>query len=173
MQFSIARLLLITLFVNFVVAATFAFPPIVGILILTFVAMFVVPPFVLVGVVNTRGIRQSFFLGAMVTGIPHFFITAYLLVVCVISGFDGIDLGDFDELANNGYRYIHGIGFLVGSIGGLCGMASYWFMKLGKDKNPQPKQRVEIENETTRPEIFHDSNVAKKSVQGTGQALPR
>jgi len=155
MQFSIARLLLITLFVNFVVAATFAFPPIVGILLLTFVAMFVVPPFILVGVVNQRGIQQSFFLGAMITGIPHFIVTAYFFVVCVISGFDGIDLGDLDELADYGYRYVHAIGFLIGTIGGISGMASYWFLSFGKQRNSKDNTELGLDDdESKRPEIF-------------------
>jgi hypothetical protein len=141
MQFSIARLLAITLFVNFVVAATFAFPPMIGIPLMTFLAMFVVPPFIIVGVANTRGLRQSFFLGAMVTGTPHFVISAYIFVMVIVAGVGGdFSPSDFDEVGF--YQYIHGAGFLAGSIGGACGMASYWFLKFGepKKKTSEPDQ---------------------------------
>ena len=101
MQFSIAKLLLVTLFVNFMVAASFAFPPQIGFPLLTFVALIVIPPFIIVGAFNTRGLRQSFFLGAMVAGTPHFIVSAYFAVMVA---FSVISDGDFSELTDSDVR---------------------------------------------------------------------
>lgn len=168
MQFSIARLLLITLFVNFVVAATFAFPPEIGVPVLTFLALFVVSPFIIVGVVNTRGLRQSFFLGAMISGTAHFVICIYIALIVWVSLIDGGYVGsDVDE---TWIRYLNGIGFLLGSIGGLSGMATYYFLKLG-GKCDVPQKPVDREsNDLSQPEIYSESNVLS---QGMETKLPR
>jgi hypothetical protein len=170
MQFSIARLLLITLFVNFVLAATFALPFALSFIVLTFVSLFVIPPFVVVAVVQTRGVRQSFFLGAMVTGIPHFLICIYYAVM-VAAGFGDLsevwDIGDEDV---GPIRYIHAIGYLLGAIGGGCGMAAYAFYSLGEPpKNSKPttlesKNDLAVEqNVALRDEALEfDSNDAPK-----------
>ena len=169
MQFSIARLLLITLFVNFVVAATFAFPPILGVSVLTFLALFIVPPFIIVGAVNTRGLQQSFFLGAMISGTAHFVVCIYVGVMITASiaegGFSGSDM---DELW---LRYLHGIGFLLGTIGGLSGMASFYFLKLGKkSKSPQRPVDWEFNDLSQQPDVYPESSSTSREKETT---LPR
>jgi hypothetical protein len=158
MQFSIARLLLITLFVNFVLAATFALPFAVGFMILTFVSLFVIPPFVIVGAVHTRGIRQSFFLGAMVTGIPHFLVCVYCAVIVVFSFGDLSEMVDSTDEAAGVLRYIHAIGYLLGAVGGGCGMAAYAFYKFGEQPKHstqttlEPKSGLTFKYDRTQPD---------------------
>lgn len=153
MQFSIARLLLITLFVNLIVAATFAFPAVVGISVLTFVAMFVVPPFIVVGAFNTRGLRQAFFLGTMVSGTAHFVINIYVvfLLIASLAG-DGFSSSDLEDA---GFRYLNGIMFLLGAIGGLSGMAAYYFLKLDeRQENGQESVNKTSDDITSQQEIL-------------------
>ena len=169
MQFSIARLLLITLFVNFIVAATFVFPPAIGVSVLTFVALFIVPPFIIVGAVNTRGLRQSFFLGAMISGTAHFVINVYLGVMLTASFTDsGFDAS---ELTETWIRYLNGFGFLLGSIGGLSGMATFYFLKLG-EKREKPTSPVDWEDSepSRRPEVYPESKPVTRAPETT---LPR
>lgn len=147
MQFSIARLLLITLFVNFVLAASFALPGALGYLVLTCISLFVIPPFIIVGVVNTRGLRQSFFLGAMVSGIPHFIFTVYYGAMVAISLASG-DLDGWDELFAadselGGIQYVHPLCYLMGAIGGGFGMAAYLFFQWGDKKSNLPETTPE------------------------------
>ena len=170
MQFSIARLLLITLFVNFIVAATFVFPPTIGVSVLTFVALFIVPPFIIVGVVNTRGLRQSFFLGVMISGTAHFVINVYIAVMLLISFADGgVNLADFDD--DNWIQYLNGAGFLLGSIGGVSGMAAYYSLKLGDQKKvPQMSHPIDSHDESRRPNIYPESGPLPT---GKEPALPR
>jgi hypothetical protein len=170
MQFSIARLLLITLFVNIVVAATFVFPPLIGISLLTFVALFVVPPFIIVGAFNTRGLRQSFFLGAMISGTAHFVINVYLAVILLVSfsegGFTSTDWGQ------PWIQYLNGAGFLLGSIGGLSGMTTYCFLKLGEKREVMPQKPVdwEFDNLSQQPDIYPESSSLSP---GKETSLPR
>lgn len=183
MQFSIARLLLITLFVNFVLAATFALPGAMGYLMLTFVSLFVLPPLLVVGVFNTRGLRQSFFLGAMVTGIPHFVFTVYygLMIASSVVSEDLNIFLDVDETGLGGLEYVHPIGYLLGAIGGSFGMAAFAFLKIGENqKTPTPSMAISnrehdseqhLEQATTDLE-FRSNDAIREFEQGKPGALP-
>ncbi len=123
MQFSLKRLLILFAFANLLIAAAFVFPPILSMIVFTFVALVVLPPIIMVGVVQTRGSRQAFFLGAMVTGTPHFIINLYLLLMF------SAEL-DFSQLMATdddfGYFGMMHLGFIViGTLGGLMGMAAH------------------------------------------------
>ena len=133
MQFSIAKLLAVVVFINIVIAATWGLPAIVGMAVLLFISAVVLPPFLIVGAVNTRGIRQAFFLGAMVVGTPHFIYCTYIGVVLAIQSLDGeslLEMVDEDTTGN----VIHLVGYVIGAIGGVCGMAAYWFVKFDESK---------------------------------------
>lgn len=171
MQFSIAKLLLVTLFVNFVVAAAFAFPPTLGVATLTFVALFVVPPFVIVGVVNTRGLRQSFFLGAMVSGSAHYVLNVYFAVMIAMTVFEnGVSTADF---ADDSLRYVNACGFLLGALGGLCGMAAHYFLTIGQPRKPTNNPNPlgwDDQDESGRPLIYPETQSAVPTKE---PAMPR
>ena len=133
-------------------------------------ALFVVPPFIIVGAVNTRGLRQSFFLGAMVSGMAHFVVNIYIAVMLTASLTEN-GLGA-DDFAETWIRYLNGFGFLLGSLGGLSGMATYYFLKLdGKTKAARPQiDHWEANESLSRPEIYPDSTTEPAVKEAT---LPR
>lgn len=155
MQFSILRIMLVTAFVSFVLAAVFGLPTPVGFLVLTFVSLFVLPPFIVVGVVNTRGLRQSFFLGAMISGIPHFLITAYFgcwIAILIVSGEGYASLANDGLVDEVGMPIVHAAGFLVGTLGGLSGMASYAFLKVGnRNRSAQASTSIPTQKDDSSP----------------------
>ncbi len=132
MRFTLGRLFVLTGFVAFIAANVFIFPSNLAAIILFFLATIVFPPFVWIGVIQSRGSQQAFFIGAMVSGIPHFVFSAYF--VCTILFFSGLRLDELEivELWNGlfqsdvgmerGVLYVHGIGIILGCIGGLSGM---------------------------------------------------
>jgi hypothetical protein len=159
MQFSIAKLLLVTLFINFIVAASFAFPPVIGFPLVTFICLFVIPPFIVVGAVNTRGIRQSFFLGAMVAGVPHFIVSAYMAIMVGFT-LSGADWSDFTEMESP-MRYMHVLGLLIGALGGVSGMASFYFLKYGPKQSPSKPQTI---NGSATDPLAEETPIAKEPI---------
>ncbi len=133
MQFSLAKLFLVLLFIGLLLGATFSLPQSIGLIMLVFISSFVLPAFVIVGVIQTRGIRQAFFLGALFTGIPHTVFNTYLVVSYAMgSGASG----KFDSLAEfaDDSRAVHIVqllAILLGCFGGLSGMAAYCFFRMG------------------------------------------
>ena len=72
----------------------------------------------------TRGIRQAFFLGVMVSGLLHFLTSLYLCFFMAIGILEDPDLSSLTDLLA-GLRYFHLIGIAAGAIGGACGVAAY------------------------------------------------
>lgn len=72
----------------------------------------------------TRGIRQAFFLGVMVSGLLHFLTSLYLCFFMAIGILEDPDLSGLSDMLA-GLRYFHLIGIAAGAIGGACGMAAY------------------------------------------------
>ena len=139
MRFTIAKLLIAMLLLNVLVCLSFAAPAWIGYPILTLISLIVVPPIIIVGVVNTRGPRQAFFLGCMVAGMPHFLVSLYMAVIMVIS------YQDWDWLDEDGVwvmQMSHVAGYFLGMLGGLSGLGAY-FMIVGNDrkkKSVEPEQ---------------------------------
>ncbi len=139
MRFSIAHLILATLVINLVVFMTFAVPFWIGFPIMTLVSLAVIPPAIIVGVVNTRGPRQAFFLGCMVAGVSHFIICIYLA-----SAF-AFDVSGFNSLEDEPIRFAHFVGILIGACGGLSGVGMYCWLKSGEPgQAPVEKQNSEL-----------------------------
>lgn len=132
MRFSIAKLLVAMLLLNILVCLSFAAPSWIGYPLLTLIALIVVPPMILVGVVNTRGPRQAFFLGCMVAGLPHFIIALYTGVVMVISYEDWSwadgEVAWIMQIAHIG-------GYFLGMLGGLSGFGAYFVLGCGEQHN--------------------------------------
>ena len=129
MRFSIAKLLVAMLLLNILVCLTFATPAWIGYPLLTLIALIIVPPMIIVGVVNTRGPRQAFFLGCMVAGLPHFVMSLYMGVMLVFS------YEDWSWANEEGVRVMQLAqlgGYFLGLLGGLSGVAG-WFLIVGND----------------------------------------
>ena len=133
MRFTIAKLILATLVINLVVCLTFAVPTEIGFPILTFVSLIVIPPAIVVGVVNTRGVRQAFFLGCMLSGVAHFIFCVYVAMVFAFG--EAI----YDSV-NDGFQYMHLIGFIVGLCGGMSGVGMYYWLKFGELREDNSKR---------------------------------
>ena len=125
MRFTIAKLIVATILVNLVVCLTFVTPVAIGFPILTFVSLAIIPPAIIVGVVNNRGSKQAFFLGCMSAGVCHFVLSVYLGVVCVV---EPTTLGDLDEQ----WQYVHLVGYIVGLTGGIAGVGMFYLVNAGK-----------------------------------------
>jgi len=149
MQFSISKFLVFVTFVCVLVAAAFAMPPMWGLFVLSFISLMVLPPFLWVGVFNTRGPVQAFFLGAIITGIPHF-VASLCMAMPILMGaasadFDLADLlGIFSTSEEGGEEVIylnitHFMGIFVGAMGGSIGMFAWWFIKSGSKEDASSK----------------------------------
>ncbi len=112
-------------FYSVIIAITFSLKNAFGLLLMTFLALVVLPPFVQVGVFTTTGFRRAFFIGAACSGIPHFLLAVFVVI-------DGLS-GDFARV--NGWfsnddtsallLIYHLVGIGLASIGGLSGFVSY------------------------------------------------
>lgn len=136
MKFTIGTLLLVTLTVAVLLACGFILPAGIGALILTFISLFVLPPFIWVGAINLRGTQQAFFLGAIVSGIPHFVYSAYAAITYVIYRSEGLSYILDPEFPRD-YCYIHLIGILLGCFGGFWGTVSHQFLIRRSDKKDE------------------------------------
>ena len=137
MQFSLAKFMVALLFVNILAGMTFALPLAWSVAVTTLVSVLVFPPIILVGCVQTRGLRQAFFLGALVAGTPHFVASVYYFAVFAISLVGGnliwaelSGASPSDEEAM--IRYVHPICYLIGLAGGLVGMGAHLFLRSAK-----------------------------------------
>ena len=141
MQFSLKRLLVLFAFANLLIAAAFVFPPLLSTIVFTFVSLVVLPPIVIVGVVHTRGSQQAFFLGAMVTGMPHFIMNLYwLVVVSMTLHFEQL-AGTAEELGSFGVFHL---GFIIlGALGGLMGMVAHATLLSAKKPDDSKSVREE------------------------------
>ncbi|MEL7496993.1 MAG: hypothetical protein AAFN77_05245 [Planctomycetota bacterium] len=142
MKFSIARLIVAITLANVVFGLTFAAPAEIGIPILTFISLVILPPALIVGAVNTRGVRQAFFLGCMFAGIAHFILSTYIAIFFSFS--PSTFVTDLVE-ENSVLRYIHLIGYMLGLTGGLSGVGMYYLIahenkKLDQKKSDQANQ---------------------------------
>jgi hypothetical protein len=137
MKFSILNLMLLTFGIALLAGCTFSFPKI-GYLILSIFSVFVIPPFIWVGIVNTRGARQSFFIGAAITGTPHFIYSVYTGIFLATnaisttrvfgpSGVTETTTGLMDSI-DSSMVYFHSIPILLGCMGGGMGMFAYWVL---------------------------------------------
>lgn len=154
MRFSIARLLIATVLVNVVLCLSYAAPVWIGFPALSFLSLIVIPPMIIVGVVNTRGARQAFFLGCMLSGIAHWVTSLYFVVVVGVSSFDGsafLEFFDGDEWGI--LRSFHAIGYLVGVLGGLSGVGMYFFVTESASSATEAAEAAKtIEEKSNHPE---------------------
>lgn len=143
MQFSMARLLVSVLVVNVLLCLAFVVPSVVGVPLLTLCSLVVLPPFVIVGVFNTRKARQAFFLGCMVAGTPHFIYSVYLAVM-VSASFS--DLSFYDD-GGWSMQLFHLGGYFIGALGGLSGVGSYYLItsdeKAANERTIEEKQHFD------------------------------
>ena len=130
MRFSTRSFFLVIAFYGFFLAITFSLQSPFGLLLMNFLALLVLPPFVQVGVITTRGLTRGFFIGTAVAGIPHFVFSLFLIYYAIVAGAIELeeafwtDLFDYEETC----AYIlvcHLIGITFSSIGGLSGFISY------------------------------------------------
>lgn len=156
MRFSIARLLIATVLVNIILCLSYAAPVWIGFPALSFLSLIIIPPMIIVGVFNTRGARQAFFLGCMLSGIMHWVVSLYMAVMVAMSSFDGSGMSDLlaaDELGI--FRSFHIIGYVIGIIGGLSGVGMYFFVTSDPTqavkKEPPAEENVQA-NEFNREE---------------------
>ena len=139
MQFSLAKFMVALLFVNILAGMTFALPLAWSVAVTTLVSVLVFPPIILVGCVQTRGLRQAFFLGALVAGAPHFIGSVYYCIVLGIS-MAGAGMLPIYQVVYGGddgtlvLRLIHPLCYLFGALGGLVGMAIHVFLRSEKPK---------------------------------------
>ena len=137
MKFSMARMMAVMGFVSIVLAATFAMPSYIGWGILTAISLLFMPQLIWVGAFNTRGRKQAFFVGAILSGIPHFVVAAYLVIYLGISG-------EWDFSADLPWiNIIHPIGYLIGLVGGLGGMFAHWLIVTPRNPKEQSGDFVE------------------------------
>lgn len=126
MRFSIARLLCFTLVFGIFMGLSFGLPVEIGFPILTAISLFILPPVIIVGVINTRGARQAFFLGCMLAGIGHHVFSLYIGITLSASFWQ--DLGGGDDMLEY-FRFAHLIGISFGLIGGLSGVCAYFLVR--------------------------------------------
>jgi lipid-A-disaccharide synthase-like uncharacterized protein len=143
MKFSMAKMMAVMGFVSLVLAAAFAMPPFIGYLVLTIISLLFLPQFIWVGAINTRGRPQAFFIGAILSGIPHFCVSAYFLFA--VGAYMEVDV--FDS-SNNEEAYmvniVHLIGYAIGLFGGLGGVLAHWFIvpKTARESLPERTQEM-------------------------------
>ena len=150
MRFSMAKLLVAMLLLNVLVCLTFAAPAYIGYPILTLISLIIIPPAILVGVVNTRGPRQAFFLGCMVAGLPHFIFSVYIAVMLVFS-FSDVTFSTDDE-SDWLVQLTHLGGYFLGMLGGLSGVGAY-FLIVASEKDTSDN-RVQLPVEKDEPIEF-------------------
>ncbi len=165
MQFSLKRLLILFAFANFLIAAAFVFPPFLSMIVFTFVSLVVLPPVVIVGVVQSRGSRQAFFLGAMVTGTPHFVINLYMLSMVLVS-FDVSSLLASDSEFNY-FGVIHLGLIVIGALGGLMGMVAHAFLlpvsgSENPDQNAESKTGTAVAGPWSEEELASDESAVQQ-----------
>jgi len=159
MQYSLKRLLTLFAFANLLIAAAFVFPPLLSMIVFTFVSLVVLPPIVMVGVVQTRGSQQAFFLGAMVTGTPHFIISLYMLIMVSVT----LDIDQLAATSSDEFDYfgVMHLGFIIlGTLGGLMGMAGHVALMGAKTSDGSRVVREE-ENSVPWGEEVHDTDNAE------------
>lgn len=132
MKFTIGNLLIVTSFIASMLACAFVVPPVIGTAVLTLISLLVLPPFVWVGLINLRGRRQAFLVGAMIGGIPHFIYSAYFGTSIAFYLYAEFSMEYvFDQEVPRIFGYIHLIGICISCFGGLSGIASYRVLRCG------------------------------------------
>lgn len=166
MRFSIARLLIATVLVNLVLCLSYAVPAWIGFPALTFLSLIIIPPMIIVGVVNTRGARQAFFLGCMLSGIAHWVISMYMAVMFGVSAFDSSGMSDIFEADEFGIlRGMHAIGYLIGIMGGLSGVGMYFFVRTDTPKPAETKPSADVTETTPIAETAEPSENGQWQVE--------
>ncbi len=95
MQVSLKTILVVVIFLSIITALSYAVPFMIGYLLLTVISLVVFPPVLVTGVVYSRGSKQAFFIGCMVTGMIHYFINFYMAVSFLIGGaFTNFDIDE-------------------------------------------------------------------------------
>lgn len=161
MRFSIAHLILATLLINLIVFLTFAVPAWIGIPIMTFISMILIPPAMIVGAFNTRGERQAFFLGCMVAGVAHFIICIYIVIAI------SFDWSSLSSMEDEPLRYVHLVGLLLGACGGLSGMGMYKLLNFNKNERDSTKEQgslSEPENSFQQPHPLDSEDETERVV---------
>ena len=165
MRFSIAKLIVVIFLASIVFCLTFAVDPYIGIPLLTFVSLFLIPPVLLVGAVNTRGAKQAFFLGCMISGIAHFVVSVYLALFVFMGALT--DWGDEEVL-----RYLHLGGYIFGLIGGCAGVGAYFFVKQDDAKDDtveNREQRIDPLEIDEFDDVFEDQSASDALSGNVGQ----
>ncbi len=152
MRFSISKLLVGTGFLCLFLALSFAIPQPIGFYIQTGISLFVLPPILIVGVVNTRGLRQAFFLGSMFAGFAHFCYCLTKMVTLSWGIFDGSAVFEVEELDRTEAFMIsitHFVGIGAGIIGGITGMLAYRFIVDPDEQPPVTEGMLENSDKPT------------------------
>ncbi len=115
-------------------ALSFAVPLNIGFLSLSLISVFVIPPFLWVGVFNTVGAKRAFIIGCMVAGTPHLVLSVYFLIGGFVFGsFSGGNyfdsLTNLDSSESSFIRLVHIVSYGIGLFGGLVGLGSYYFWR--------------------------------------------
>ena len=137
MQFSTRSFFLVVTFYATLIAIAFSMNNLAGVMLMTFICLIVLPPFVQVGVFTTKGFRRAFFIGVAIGGMPHFLIGFYYSMLIGLQG--PLDLGTFTVWfqPEDDCRYMmlgHLIGIGMASSGGLSGCISYGILHGFRDK---------------------------------------
>ena len=137
MQFSTRSFFLVVTFYATLIAIAFSMNNLAGVMLMTFICLVVLPPFVQVGVFTTKGFRRAFFIGVAIGGMPHFVVAFYYSVLLGSQAFSGFSLTNWYD-ADEIYIYLmigHLIGIGMASVGGLSGCISYGILHgFGRDK---------------------------------------
>lgn len=130
-------LFLVLGFYSVVIALAFSVTNVFGLMLMTLLALFVLPPFVQVGAFTTTGFRRAFFIGAVFGGIPHFVITVYYLTaVGLTAEFADLDGWFSTDETCSALLIYHLVGIGLASFGGLSGFVSYGLLHGFRSTNP-------------------------------------
>ncbi len=165
MRFSMAKLMVGVLLLNLLLCLSFVTPLNIGYPLLTLVSLAVIPPFVIVGVFNTRGAKQAFFLGCMVAGTPHFIFSVYMAVMMSFSFSEWVNSsGDSDAWI---MQSSHLVGYMIGALGGLSGLGAFYFI------NSEERSESEVQRKESQADEFLESELAMRENQGLVARLPK
>ena len=137
MQFSTRSFFLVVTFYATLIAIAFSMNNLAGVMLMTFICLVVLPPFVQVGVFTTKGFRRAFFIGVAIGGMPHFLIGFYYSMLIGLQGSFDLDTFSVWFQPEDDCRYMmlgHLIGIGMASTGGLSGCISYGILHGFRDK---------------------------------------
>lgn len=179
MQFSLGRFIILVSMLSVVLALSFAAPFEIGFQLLTVISLVIIPPMILVGAVQARGVRQAFFLGCLVAGTPHFILSLYY---GIFFGFqtiwsDGTPLIESVEDESGGILFLqlfHLIGYAIGMLGGLSGVCAHYFIRDNKrETTPANHIGAVVEALDDDPMAKEDLTVKEERPQPIGRIVPR